>query len=149
MKDTGDGGQTRFWKKIDTWAGSYQPDIVLLHLGHNDIFYANSVQSTINELEHIIDILRRHNPSVTVLLAQLIPIHPQSTSIQELNAKIPELAESKSTDTSPVIVVNQWEGFDAKADTYDGVHPDELGEEKMATRWFEAIVKILKKPPGH
>jgi len=131
-------------KKIDTWAHRYQPDIVLLHLGHNDIFQANSLQSTINEMEHIIDILRRHKPSVTVLLAQLIPTHPQSTSIQKLNSKIPELAKSKNSATSPVIVVNQWEGFDASADTYDGVHPNESGEEKMATRWYMALSKILQ-----
>jgi acyl-CoA thioesterase-1 len=132
-------------EKIDKWAGSYLPDIALIHLGHNDIFHGNSVQSTVSELEQIIDILRRHNAKVTVLLAQLIPTHPQSLSIQELNAKITELAESKSTLTSPVIVVNQWKGFDAPSDTYDGVHPNESGEEKMATRWYEAIAKILQK----
>lgn len=108
------------------------------------IFHGNSIQSTINELGYIIDILRSHNAKVTVLLAQLIPTHPQSISIQKLNAEIPKLARSKSTVESPIIVVDQWNGFDASADTYDGVHPDESGEEKMATRWYAAIAKTLK-----
>lgn len=131
-------------KKINKWTVTYQPDIVLIHLGHNDIFHGNSIQSTINELGYIIDILRSHNAKVIVLLAQLIPTHPQSISIQKLNAEIPKLARSKSTVESPIIVVDQWNGFDASTDTYDGVHPDESGEEKMATRWYAAIAKTLK-----
>jgi len=133
-------------KIIDKWAVTYQPDVVLIHLGHNDIFQGNSIDSTIKELGNIIDILRSHHAKVTVLLAQIIPTHQQSHSLQKLNAEIPGLARSKSTIESPVIVVNQADGFDASADTYDGVHPNESGEAKMASQWYEAIIKVLKKP---
>ena len=132
--------------KIDQWAVVYKPDIVLIHLGHNDIFKGDSIHSTINELGDIINILRSHNTKVVVLLAQLIPTHPQSDSISKLNAEIPKLARSKSTVESPVIIVNQDDGFCANLDTYDGVHPNGSGEEKMANQWYKAIVKILKKP---
>ncbi len=132
--------------KIDQLAVVYKPDIVLIHLGHNDIFKGDSIHSTINELGDIINILRSHNTKVVVFLAQLIPTHPQSDSISKLNAEIPKLARSKSTVESPVIVVNQDDGFYANVDTYDGVHPNGSGEEKMANQWYKAIVKILKKP---
>jgi len=134
-------------KKIDKWVATYQPDIVLIHLGHNDIFHGDSIESTLKELGNIIDILRSQNAKVTVLLAQLIPTHPQYKSIQKLNAKIPELARSKDTTESPVIVVNHENRFKASVDTYDGVHPNESGEEKMAAKWHAAIVKILNRPP--
>ena len=132
--------------EIDQWAGVYQPDIVLMHLGHNDIFESESIQSTIKELGDNISILRSHNSKVVVLLAQLISTYPLSDSIRKLNAAIAELARSKSTVESPVIVVNQDDGFNAAVDTYDGVHPNESGEEKMAAKWYEAIVEILQKP---
>jgi len=44
--------------------------------------------------------------------------------------------------------VDQFSGFNAKAgfDTYDGCHPNESGENKMAYRWFAAIKKVLPVP---
>src|SRR3712207_7345092 len=39
------------------------------------------------------------------------------------------------------VLVDQYAGFDPRpgADTYDGVHPDESGDRKMADRWFAAL----------
>ena len=134
-------------KKIDKWAATYKPDIVLMHLGHNDMYGGDTIQNTLEELGHIIDILRNHNAEVTVLLAQVIPTDRRHRKpIEKLNDKIPELARLKGTTESPVIVVNQQKGFKALIDTYDGVHPNESGEEKMATKWYAAIVGILQKP---
>jgi lysophospholipase L1-like esterase len=133
-------------KRIDEWAAIYHPDVVLIHLGHNDIFQGDSVHSTIQELGHVIDILRDHNHQVTILLAQLIPTHPPYYPIDRLNAEIPQLAKLKHATKSPVIIVNQADGFKARTDTYDGVHPNETGEEKMASRWYTAIAKTLRKP---
>jgi lysophospholipase L1-like esterase len=49
------------------------------------------------------------------------------------------------TDKSPVILVDQYSGFDGKADLYDMVHPNASGEEKMAAKWFDAMQNVLKK----
>ena len=43
----------------------------------------------------------------------------------------------------PVFLVDQFVDFDAQTETYDGIHPNDLGEEKMAQRWFEAIIAAL------
>ncbi len=129
-------------RKIDKWASIHRPDVVLIHLGHNDLFSGNSIKSTIRELGHIIDILRSHNPEIIILLAQIIPTHPGYNAILTFNQLIPGLAGSKNTKKSPVIVVNQAKGFNPRIDTYDGVHPNSSGEEKMASRWYETIVKI-------
>jgi hypothetical protein len=131
-------------EKIHDWMATYQPDIVLIHLGHNDLGRGQSIASTIQELGEIIDILRYHNPRVTVLLAQIIPTYPPSPAIPKLNVEIARLAEAKNTRESPVLRVNQAEGFDAREDTFDGLHPNESGEEKMAIRWYTALVKVLK-----
>ncbi|HWP46091.1 MAG TPA: SGNH/GDSL hydrolase family protein [Candidatus Limnocylindrales bacterium] len=131
-------------EKIDGWATTYQPDIVLIHLGHNDLGRGHSISSTVQELGEIIDILRRQNAHIIVLLAQIIPTYPPSPAIQKLNAEISRLAMAKNTRESPVLLVNQAEGFDAREDTFDGLHPNESGEEKMATRWYTALVKVLR-----
>lgn len=66
----------------------------------------------------------------------------------EVNALIPALAKKLETAGSPIIVVDQATGWEwqAGADTVDGCHPNERGEEKMATRWYDALTTVLPKP---
>ncbi len=134
---------------LPTWLGSYTPDIALIHLGSNDIIQGQSISSTIGELTSIISTLRRKNPKVIVLLAQVIPYgsnYTFSTSIPPLNTQIGLLAQAQSTANSNVVVVDQFTGFSVSADTFDGVHPDDSGEEKMATRWANALLPYLNVP---
>ena len=132
---------------IDGPAASHQPDIVLLHLGTNDIRNDQTVASTIDELGQLIDKLRNANPQVTILLAQIIPHNrPPEFPIEPLNVEIPGLAAAKNTPSSPVIVVDQYTGFDVALDTYDDVHPNNSGEDKMAQRWFETLQTVLPAP---
>ena len=69
--------------------------------------------------------------------------------VDELNAQLRDLAAAKHSTLSPVILVDQNTGFDpdpesATADTFDGVHPNEKGEQKMAQRWFAALSPLLR-----
>jgi len=64
--------------------------------------------------------------------------------IPALNAEIVTLAAAVTTPESPVIIVDRWTDFDAAADTYDGVHPNQSGEQKMAAKWFEALDGVLE-----
>ncbi len=126
------------------WAMSFQPDIVLIHLGHNDLGQGQGVDSTIDDLAAIVADFRTVNPEIIVLIAQVIPsTQPQFSEIPELNAEIAVLAVLLDTPGSRVIAVDQWTGFDPVADTYDGTHPNEVGEQKMATRWFETLSQTL------
>lgn len=130
---------------LPAWLEGYTPDIVLLHLGTNDVFAHQTTLSTISEIGRIIDILRADNPTVTVLLAKIIPtLNPASNErIDELNQQIGALATAKSTSESLVIVVDQNSGFSASDDTYDGIHPNPAGEEKMAQKWYDTIIELL------
>ncbi len=132
--------------KLDGWLDQNDPDIVLLHLGTNDNGQPNRTpDAIIADLETMIGILRKHNPKVKVLLAQLMT---NWGDLVEVNHRIPELAKRSSTAASPVIVVDQVTGFDIRKgqDTVDGCHPNPSGEEKMATKWFAALASILPKP---
>ena len=126
---------------IGGWAEQAAPDIVLIHLGTNDILQKQKNEDTIEELREIIIIFRKHNPRVEIFLAQLIPVANKATDvrIRELNRLLPNMAESITSDESPVHIVNQYEGFDAFKDTYDGIHPNESGIEKMAQKWCRAL----------
>lgn len=132
--------------RLQEWVQGYDADIALIHLGTNDAFKRQSNESSLKDLEKIIGILRSDNPNVIVLLAKMIPTKRKpgdAKAVVSLNNAIPQLAKDLSTKESPVIVVDQFSGFDAGADTYDGVHPNENGEEKMAQVWFKAIMDVV------
>ena len=126
--------------KLDEWAPTYQPDIVLVHLGTNDAIQFQNPVATIGELELVIDTLRVTNPNVAILIAQLIPSSNGAVNAQIdlLNALIPDLAD-ESTPDSPVIIVDHNTGFDLQwlDDLY---HPDATGQAFMAQQWFDALV---------
>ncbi len=132
--------------KIDKWAKQTVPDVVLIHLGSNDILQKQKNQATVEELRQIIFTLREHNERIEIFLAQLIPIADKTLNIkiEELNDLLSNMAQLTTTNDSPVHIVNQYEGFDALKDTYDGVHPNRFGIEKMAQKWHKALSSILE-----
>ncbi|MDX5437019.1 MAG: cellulose-binding protein, partial [Pontibacter sp.] len=113
------------------------------------------VESTIREVEELVKEIRKKNPLVTILLAQLIPIWYDKVGgatvdrLNSFNAQIPPLAQRLNTPESPVIVVDQFTGFDPtpNADTWDGIHPNSSGEEKMAQKWYDALDPVITPLP--
>lgn len=130
--------------QLPNWLTTYTPGVVLLHAGSNDIFQGKSNASTITDLEDIIDTLRQKNSHVAILVAQLIPSSEASrTPFIEFNHLVSALVARKTTDESPVSVVDQYSGFDPAVDTFDGTHPDASGEQKMADRWYAALQPVI------
>ena len=130
--------------RLPEWAASASPDIVLLHIGHNDICQGQTIDSTINEVSSTIDVLRTTNPRVAILLAQNIASRwPCHQRLPEFVARLPALADAKSTAESPVTIVDQHSRFDPATMTWDDQHPNERGESQMAERWFDALRPLL------
>jgi acyl-CoA thioesterase I len=140
--------------QIEAWSRKAQPDIVLVHLGTNDLAKypsVNSIDSTVAELRSLIQTLRRVNPRVKVLLAQIIPLWGSEEKFRQFNRQVEQLAQQMSTPESRVMAVDQFTDFDPMTgkDTYDGCHPSSSGEAKMVDRWFAALKQVLPQasPP--
>jgi len=130
--------------RIQVWAMEASPDIVLLHIGHNDLCRGQSITSTVSDIAGIIDVLRMVNPHVRVLLAQVIASASTChAGIPALNASLPALVANKDRPESPLTLVDQFSGFDPSTMTYDGTHPNAVGDERMADRWFEKLTPVL------
>lgn len=130
-----------------------QPDIVLVHLGTNDIgqLGASGVTNADVNLRLIIERMRSVRPTVIILLAQVIPIGPGSSyylnadQVDPLNAVIAAIAAEETTPASPIILVDQHNGFDL--DTMmqaDGLHPDLDGESQMALVWTAVLGPLVE-----
>ena len=106
----------------------------------------------------IINKLRKRNPSVKILLAQIPPLGQQwapkklcgtdtayDKALINFNKAVLEFARKNNTAASPVIVVDQFTGVDPATDMYDDIHPNDKGEMKMAERWYRALKPLLTK----
>jgi acyl-CoA thioesterase I len=130
----------------DGAAATASPDIVLMHLGHNDLCQDEDIPGTIEELGATIDLLRTVNPNVAVLLARNIPSTFQChAEMPAFIAQLPALVSAKTTAESPVVLVDQHTGFDPLTMTWDGVHPNAAGESQMADRWWAALRPLLDR----
>ncbi|WP_031510267.1 GDSL-type esterase/lipase family protein [Streptomyces megasporus] len=136
------------------WLSVTRPDIVVMHFGTNDVWSNRSPDAILAAYGTLVDQMRASNPNTKVLVAQIIPMNPATCGecgrrVVALNERIPAWARSKSTANSPVIAVDQWTGFSTASDTYDGVHPNASGDEKIAARWYPALADLLdRSEPG-
>ena len=131
------------------WLSATNPDVVLMHLGTNDMWGNYIPTATIlAAYSTLIDQMRANNPNMKIIVAQIIPMSASSCSgcdqeVVALDAAIPAWAAGKTTAQSPIVVVDQWTGFDTTTDTSDGVHPNALGDQKMSDRWYPALASVL------
>lgn len=134
---------------LSAWFDQYFPEVVLLHLGTNDIWGGRTVESMISGFDTVLEGLRAVNPRVVLLVAQIIPVVPSDCNecgalTVSLNEAIGEWANSRHTMQSPVVAVDHWTGWVPDEDTLDGVHPyTETGKDKMASTWEEALIPWL------
>jgi lysophospholipase L1-like esterase len=135
--------------QLPGWLSATNPGIVLMHFGTNDVWSARPVADILAAYGTLVDQMRASNPTMRVLVAQIIPMDPDRSCAEcadrvvALNAAIPGWAAGKSTAQSPVTVVDQWTGFSTGTDTYDGVHPNAAGDQKISDRWYPALAAAL------
>jgi len=134
-----------------------QPDVVLVHLGTNDVGQLGAIGVTNADvhLRLVIDRLRSVRPAVVILLAQVIPMGPASkfganeAFVAPLNAAIATVAADKSTPQSPVVLVDQHTGFDPQTMLQgDDLHANILGETRMSAVWLESLASVFPPPTG-
>jgi hypothetical protein len=137
--------------KLADWLQAYTADVVLMHVGTNDMFQNRSVNHVLDRFREIVQLLRQDNPRVIILMATLIPADPatvgttEAANIGRLNAAIPGLVQELTTTNSPVLLVDQQADFDPTpgADTFDGIHTNARGSKKMANKWFKVLQTVL------
>lgn len=129
------------------WIFTYTADVALIHVGTNDIFQRASWVTTAVSIWLMIDVLRFDNPNTVIFLGQIIPMPGnRSGPVGVVNTVVSIIAQVRSTPESPIYVVDHHTGWNPVTDTLDGTHPNVLGEEKMAQKWFAAFQAVYGAP---
>ncbi|HEU5158606.1 MAG TPA: cellulose binding domain-containing protein [Streptosporangiaceae bacterium] len=139
--------------QLPGWLAATTPDIVLMHFGTNDVWSGLDPATILAAYSRLVDQMRASNPAMKILVAQIIPLNPGGCGdcpnrAIALNNAIPAWASGKTTAQSPIVVVDQWTGFNTATDTGDGVHPNDAGIQKISDRWYPALSAQLTPGGG-
>jgi len=128
-----------------------KPDIVLLHIGSNDIWIngnrdnpsMNGVNTILNEIDNY---ERDYHKHVKVVLAKIIDrtYHPAFTTI--FNNKLENLAHNRILRGDDISLVDMQYGAGLTNNDYqDPTHPNNRGYYKMSNVWFNALIHVIPK----
>ena len=121
------------------------PNIVLLHIGTNDI-YASSGQSTMpDRLGKLIDKIIAGAPDALVVVAKITPLSNTSwnATIKTYNDAIPGVVKTRADAGKHVINADMNTGFTSSMLSSDGVHPNKSGYDFMGDQWYSVIKSYL------
>jgi lysophospholipase L1-like esterase len=140
---------------ITGWLNSAPADVILLHIGTNDITQYQGATSTAADIGKILDNINTwetaHN-QVWVVLARIINRNDSLSGVTTtLNGLIQNLANERIAAGDKIVVVNMESALSYPGDLSDTVHPNDTGYGKMAAVWSAALeaLPILLPNPDH
>jgi lysophospholipase L1-like esterase len=130
-------------EKVDGWLATYRPDVVLLHIGTNDMRTAERAAGATGRLSALIDRIHRARPEARIFVARLIGAgHPAvQARIDAYNAALPGIVAGKGSRVR-LVDLSAVGG----AGLADNLHPNDAGYARMAALWFRAVHPVLARP---
>ena len=144
----GRGGWTasQIASNIYQWLEANPADIILLHIGTNDIGFKD-IQDIIVDVRDILDNIDMfedaYNKPITVMLAQTINRQYHSLETTSFNNLLGDLVVNRKAAGDRIISADMENALVYPDDMYDFLHPNSSGYAKMADVWFSMLEEIL------
>ena len=128
------------------------PDVILLHIGTNDLPEPIDPDSCYKNINEMLDMIYAFDPEIKVILAQIIPCLQNTAlgeerypAIIELNNLLPQISQERDY----VTVVDMWTAFVETNDWENALmsgtyHPNEPGYYVMAENWRDKLNRIIE-----
>ncbi len=129
---------------VDGWLATYRPEVVLLHVGTNDMKQNRDVARAPERLSSLIDRILVGAPGATVVASSLPPIPDAETNnrINAFNAALPAIVQAKAAAGKKVLYADINAAI-LTSDITDGTHVADVGYAKMAGVWQTALQSVL------
>jgi lysophospholipase L1-like esterase len=116
-------------------------DVILLHIGTNDI---SASGQDANEISDILDEIDRFSTDIKVILALIINRQSYSPETTQFNNDVSNMAQNRINAGDDIIIVDMESTLNYATDMADDIHPNDAGYAKMAEVWYNALVGCLK-----
>lgn len=116
----------------------FNPDVVMLHIGSNDMRLNQNIDNTLAEIDQIISIVHQQNSGAIVFVANLVPwYHPNiQSTVNTLGDKIEAYVAQLSNPA--VRLVDVRSGYTSEMMIFDRIHPNASGDAHIANAYFNA-----------
>ncbi len=124
-------------------------DIVLLHIGTNDISSGQAPSGILSEIEGIVDNIYNLDPTIRIVLASLVPrTDTKDGNNTTLNGLISDLVDTKSAAGYAILFADITGKFKQNSSwatdyMYNYLHPNDTGYNIMAQSWFGGIMAAV------
>jgi lysophospholipase L1-like esterase len=119
------------------WLLDTPPDIVLLHIGTNDL------DTSPTDVDQILKEIYRFDKNIIVILARIINRKIYNPETTMFNNNVEKMALKRIANGDKILIVDQENALNYITDMADNLHPNMLGYEKMADVWLDALLTIL------
>ncbi|KAF2151453.1 SGNH hydrolase [Myriangium duriaei CBS 260.36] len=132
---------------------TYQPDYLLVPLGFNDMGWLFSdAKDLLREVKDLVANARQGKSNIRIILST-VPHRTFMDGREDLvdntnyyNKHIQPLIDSLTSPTSPIHLADFAKHYDCTIATYDGLHPNALGEYQIALSFSEALQAFSLRP---
>jgi hypothetical protein len=123
---------------------SMASDIVLVHIGTNDMYMSNPDGAPMR-LGNLLDKISTALPDALIVVAKIIPLPSGTAAVNKYNAAIPGIVQTRVAAGKHIIIVDLNTGFPSGDLSSDNVHPNPTGYAWMGDRWYDAIGALFPK----
>ncbi|MFF4529695.1 GDSL-type esterase/lipase family protein, partial [Streptomyces sp. NPDC001407] len=126
---------------IGRWLPAAKPNVVLLHIGTNDMHDNYQVETAPRRLGDLVDKITSAAPNMTVLVSSLVPSADTETQkrIEHFNAAVPQLVAERQSKGFHVGYVDM--SAVTTRDLADDLHPKDSGYVKMAEAFYGGVAR--------
>ena len=125
------------------WLSLNPPDIILLHVGTNDISQKETAYNVSLEIDQIldqIDLFELDNDyRIKVIVAKIINHFDYQENVRALNNYISRNVEDRFKDGDYIFLADFYSSLNDERYFLDNVHPNESGYKVMAETWASKI----------
>ena len=118
----------------------YPADIILLHIGTNDLIESAS------EVKDLLDNIRYHDPDVYILVAKIINRRVYHASTTTFNNNVDLMVTMRGDPRIKMVNMETGAGINYSTDMIDNLHPNQAGFVKMGEKWFDAVKNLNQAP---
>ncbi|HVQ19211.1 MAG TPA: fibronectin type III domain-containing protein, partial [Actinomycetes bacterium] len=123
------------------WAVStYKPDVVVEVLGVNDMIWGATPEETLALAKRFVQEVRAAEPNARLVLSKIPSV--QIAGVADYNDLLESTASEWSTGDSPVVVSDPAQQWSTDGDTCDSLHPNAVGEVKIAAAEADALAGL-------
>lgn len=119
------------------------PQIILLHIGTNDVYASSGQSGMADRLTALIDELVKRAPDALIVVSTIIPLKTTYAALGTYNGQIPGVVSKEATAGHHVVMVDIFSGFDLSLLSGDGVHPNQMGYDRMGDKFYAAVSSLL------